>query len=127
MVAPGQRGKTCSCMMATSVAGGQCNGLPWLPPAGNLCRDCGDSRERGAQLPRSCARRRACLLQRRGALVNMTGDESTLSLAAPHIEAFLDSIPVVAGSAGQWTQVLTPQNEALVVPTQVGVVIDWRC
>ena len=41
------------------------------------------------------AARRAALLQRRGALVNLTADERTLNLALPHVEAFLDSLPVV--------------------------------
>jgi hypothetical protein len=49
----------------------------------------------------------------------MIGDDKTLSLAAPHINAFLDSLPVVAGSTAKWAEMLTPQNEALIVPTQV--------
>ena len=63
---------------------------------------------------------RSALLQRRGALVNLTGDERTLSLASPAVEAFLDSLPTVAGNAARWEQRLAPHNEALVVPTQVG-------
>ncbi len=59
------------------------------------------------------------MLQRQGALVNMIGDESTLALATPHIDAFLDSLPVVSGVPASWTQMLARQNEALVVPTQV--------
>ncbi|GAB4815027.1 hypothetical protein N2152v2_002073 [Parachlorella kessleri] len=65
---------------------------------------------------------RSALLQRRGALVNLTGDERTLSLASPAVEAFLDSLPLVAGNGARWDQLLTPQNEALVVPTQVNFV-----
>ena len=49
----------------------------------------------------------------------MTADEKTLSLATPHLDAFLDSLPVVAGEAAMWSKMLTPENEALVVPTQV--------
>lgn len=116
------------------------------------------------------------LLQRRGVLVNMTGDEDTLRLAtgarrgawcpwgqcragmlllagsgvcldacvrrapcrpaltldlgpaaaprhpAAHVDAFLDSLPAVAGVAGPWDAPLVRANEALVVPTQVNYV-----
>lgn len=67
--------------------------------------------------------RRSALLQRRGVLVNLTGDERTLSLATPAVQSFLDSLPAEAvggGGAASWQPVLVPQNEALLVPTQVG-------
>ena len=59
------------------------------------------------------------LLQRRGALINVTGDATALSAAAPHISGFLSALPAEAGAPSDWRSVLPRQNEALVVPTQV--------
>ena len=59
------------------------------------------------------------LLQRRGALINVTGDATALSAAAPHISGFLSALPAEAGAASDWRSMLPRQNEALVVPTQV--------
>ena len=63
--------------------------------------------------------RRKTLLQRRGALINVTGDASALSAAAPHISGFLSALPAEAGSPSNWQSTLARQNEALTVPTQV--------
>lgn len=41
-------------------------------------------------------------------------------LPAAHVDAFLDSLPSVSGTAAAWNVPLQRQNEALVVPTQVG-------
>jgi presequence protease len=68
---------------------------------------------------------RAALLQRGGALVNMTGDERTLSIASPHVAAFLDALPAssaAAIAATPWAGALPRRNEALLVPTQVNYV-----
>ncbi|PSC73335.1 presequence protease chloroplastic mitochondrial-like [Micractinium conductrix] len=65
---------------------------------------------------------RKTLLQRRGVLVNMTGDDNTLRLASAHVDAFLDSLPAEAGVAASWDSPLLRQNEAVLVPTQVNYV-----
>ncbi|EFN52070.1 hypothetical protein CHLNCDRAFT_139318 [Chlorella variabilis] len=65
---------------------------------------------------------RKALLQRQGVLLNMTADENTLRLATAHVDAFLDSLPSVSGTAAAWNVPLQRQNEALVVPTQVNYV-----
>lgn len=65
------------------------------------------------------------LLQRRGSLVNLTGDEATLTKASESFGEFWASIPqqsVITNNAQQWSGFLTPQNEALTVPTQVNYV-----
>ena len=62
---------------------------------------------------------RSALLQRRGALINMTGDEGTLQAAQPHVAAFLDALPAQAAGPSDWTQRLPRLNEAITVPTQV--------
>ena len=59
------------------------------------------------------------LLQRRGALINVTGDATALSTAAPHISSFLSALPAEAGAPSDWRSTLPQQNEALIVPTQV--------
>lgn len=70
---------------------------------------------------------RSALLQRSGALVNLTGDTRTLTAAQPHVSAFLSSLPEKApllAGAGPWTKsLLLPRtNEALTVTTQVNYV-----
>ena len=59
------------------------------------------------------------LLQRQGAYINMTGDETTLSHSAPHVDAFLQSLPETSAGPSSWSQTLASRNEAIVVPTQV--------
>lgn len=61
---------------------------------------------------------RSALLQRRGALINMTGDERTLEVARPHVAAFLDALPAKAAGPSDWTNRLPRRNEAITVPTQ---------
>ena len=63
---------------------------------------------------------RSLLLQRRGALVNMTADEGTLAGAQRHVEGFLSALPAEAATPASWSQMLPAMNEAIVVPTQVG-------
>ena len=63
---------------------------------------------------------RSLLLQRRGALVNMTADEGTLAGAQRHVEGFLSALPGEAATPASWSQMLPAMNEAIVVPTQVG-------
>ncbi|KAG2493609.1 hypothetical protein HYH03_008126 [Edaphochlamys debaryana] len=68
---------------------------------------------------------RTALLQRKGALVNMTADSSTLASAEGAVEAFLGALPAAsAGAASCWAQgLLLPRaSEALTVPTQVNYV-----
>ena len=62
------------------------------------------------------------LLQRRGALINVTGDATALSTAAPHISGFLSALPAEAGAPSDWRSSLARQNEALTVPTQVSTI-----
>ena len=67
-------------------------------------------------------RLRSCLLQRRGALVNMTGDERALGAASHHLTEFWEALPATAAPMADWNGALLAQNEALVVPTQVNYV-----
>jgi hypothetical protein len=69
---------------------------------------------------------RSHLLQRKGALVNLTGDDRALSAATAHVNDLLSRLPETAasssnGSSSSWQQqgLLPRINEALVVPTQV--------
>lgn len=62
---------------------------------------------------------RTALLQKRGAIVNMTGDEKALTAAAPHISNFLSALPAEAAARADWSGGLPSINEALTVPTQV--------
>ena len=62
---------------------------------------------------------RSALLQRRGALINMTGDEATLQAAQPHVDAFLQALPQQAAGPSNWANALPRLNEAITVPTQV--------
>lgn len=70
---------------------------------------------------------RTALLQRRGALLNLTGDEATLEAARPHVAAFLDSLPAEAASPSDWAQRLPRLNEAITVPTQVPLPLPALC
>jgi len=65
---------------------------------------------------------RTALLQKRGAIVNMTGDEKALTAAAPHISNFLSALPAEAAARADWSGGLPSINEALTVPTQVNYV-----
>lgn len=62
---------------------------------------------------------REIVMNRRGAIINMTGDEDTLSVSRPHIEGLLESLPVVDTPSAVWSSVLPGGNEALTLPTQV--------
>lgn len=77
---------------------------------------------------------RSHLLQQKGALINLTGDDRALSAAAAHVNDLLARLPGTAAangssSSGSWQQqgLLPRINEALVVPTQVGVCVGGGC
>ena len=65
---------------------------------------------------------RSLLLQRRGAIVNATGDAKALAAAQRHGAELLAALPAdSAAPAADWAgRALARVNEALVVPTQVG-------
>ncbi len=65
------------------------------------------------------SRCRSTLLQRDGALVNITGDESVLRATEGPLADFLSALPSLPGQRADWNQTLDPASEALVVPTQV--------
>ena len=66
---------------------------------------------------------RLALVQQKGVLVNITGDERTLSSAQSAVAAFLSALPITSSSSGGWTSsLLAHGNEALLVPTQVNYV-----
>ncbi|KAL6779083.1 PREP1 [Auxenochlorella protothecoides x Auxenochlorella symbiontica] len=65
---------------------------------------------------------RSTLLQRDGALVNITGDESVLRATEGPLADFLSALPSLPGQRADWNQTLDPASEALVVPTQVNYV-----
>lgn len=62
---------------------------------------------------------RDLLLQRKGALVNLTADGRTLSAVRPHLDSFLSSLPADSADSVSWANTLMPLNEAITVPTQV--------
>ena len=62
---------------------------------------------------------RDTLLQREGALVNLTADTHTLSSVQPHLNEFLSSLPAQSAQPISWGQMLQPCTEAITVPTQV--------
>jgi hypothetical protein len=62
---------------------------------------------------------RGLLLQRNGALVNMTADARTMAAAQPAIDEFLASLPATSAAAANWSGSLPRVNEAFTVPTQV--------
>ena len=62
---------------------------------------------------------RELLMQRKGALVNLTADDHTLTAVRPHVDAFLGTLPESSASTQQWANLMQPQNEAITVPTQV--------
>lgn len=61
---------------------------------------------------------RGALLQRRGAFVNLTGDERALQAAQPLVTAFLEAMPEAAAGPADWANALPRVNEAITVPTQ---------
>jgi Zn-dependent M16 (insulinase) family peptidase len=65
---------------------------------------------------------RTAVLSRKGALVNMTADEKTMTAADNAVNRFLSSMPAVGGAVQPWSELLALGNEGLVVPTQVNYV-----
>lgn len=68
---------------------------------------------------------RSALLNRNGAIVNLTGDAGTLSAAAPFVSEFFASLPdkgLVTSLPSPWQSTLPKANEAFTVPTQVNYV-----
>lgn len=66
---------------------------------------------------------RKALVQRSGALVNLTADDRTLQSTSGAFSELLSALPGAASGAGDaWSPVLERRNEALVVPTQVNYV-----
>lgn len=70
---------------------------------------------------------RAKLVASDGLIINLTGDEATLSAALPHAEAFASELPSTGGlaSVAEWSRApfgSSPKDEGLTVPTQVNYV-----
>ncbi|GBF88872.1 presequence protease [Raphidocelis subcapitata] len=66
---------------------------------------------------------RSLLLQRRGAIINATGDARALAAAERHGKGLLAALPAASAGAADWSgRQLARTNEALVVPTQVNYV-----
>lgn len=64
---------------------------------------------------------RSLLLQRRGAIINATGDARAIAAAERHGKGLLSALPARSAGAADWSgRQLARVNEALVVPTQVG-------
>ena len=59
------------------------------------------------------------MLHRTGAVVNLTGDQKTLTSAAAPVREFLAALPEQGLVGSSWQGVLSAQNEAITVPTQV--------
>jgi Zn-dependent M16 (insulinase) family peptidase len=97
----------------------QTGGLSYLESIRQLAKRVDDDWE-GVQADLQSIR--TALLQRRGAIVNMTGDEATLSAASSAISGFLSALPETAASKADWAGCLPMVNEALTVPTQVNYV-----
>lgn len=64
---------------------------------------------------------RKLLMQRQGAVVNVTADDKGLSIAEPNIRGFLESLPETSASNADWSNNLPLLNEAITVPTQVSI------
>lgn len=63
---------------------------------------------------------RRSLLSRNGCLVNMTADGKNLDNSTKYVTKFLDSLPDVSSAeTHSWGTLLSPENEAIVIPTQV--------
>ena len=69
---------------------------------------------------------RSALLQRAGAVVNLTADAGSLTKVDGAVKGLLASLPATATGSGTasglWTPTMSRTNEALVVPTQVNYV-----
>lgn len=65
---------------------------------------------------------RSAILQQKGAMVNMTGDEGALTAAEKSLGDFWSSISQKPIENAAWSTILPRQNTALVVPTQVNYV-----
>ncbi|KAK3265333.1 hypothetical protein CYMTET_25974, partial [Cymbomonas tetramitiformis] len=65
---------------------------------------------------------RSALLSRDGCIINLTGDDKTLSAAQSPIDGFLGALPAKGGLIQTWDTKLVRANEGLVVPTQVNYV-----
>ena len=68
----------------------------------------------------------SALLQRAGAVVNLTADAGSLTKVDGAVKGLLASLPATATGSGTasglWTPTMSRTNEALVVPTQVNYV-----
>lgn len=63
---------------------------------------------------------RRTLLTKNGCLVNLTADGKNLSNSAKYVSNFLDKLPnSPPADLITWNARLSPQNEAIVIPTQV--------
>jgi Zn-dependent M16 (insulinase) family peptidase len=65
---------------------------------------------------------RTAILQQKGAMVNLTGDEGALTAADKSLSDFWSSISPLSSAQQTWSTMLPRQNTALVVPTQVNYV-----
>jgi hypothetical protein len=65
---------------------------------------------------------RRCLLGRKGAIVNLTGDSATLEAQSAALSEFLSTLPAAGGEAQEWAAPLARTNTAITVPTQVNYV-----
>lgn len=65
---------------------------------------------------------RTALLQRSGAVVNLTADDRTLTAASAQVADFLSTLPSTSAPAASWSGLLPRINEALTVTTQVNYV-----
>ncbi|OAY70573.1 Presequence protease 2, chloroplastic/mitochondrial [Ananas comosus] len=62
---------------------------------------------------------RKSLLSRKGCTINMTSDEENLVAATKYLSKFVDSLPTAFPGNNSWETILSPGNEAIVIPTQV--------
>jgi len=65
---------------------------------------------------------RAAVLAQKGAVLNLTADEQTLTALDGPLNSFLAALPATGGQQQTWSTTLEGLNEALVVPTQVNYV-----
>ncbi|XP_020083001.1 presequence protease 1, chloroplastic/mitochondrial-like isoform X3 [Ananas comosus] len=66
---------------------------------------------------------RKSLLSRNGCIINMTSDKENLMAATKYLSNFVDSLPTTFAVNTSWESVLSPGNEAIVIPTQVNYVV----
>lgn len=62
---------------------------------------------------------RKSLLSRNGCVINMTSDKENLMASTKYLSKFVDSLPTTFAVNTSWESVLSPVNEAIVIPTQV--------